>query len=382
MIPLNKIKIDSLHLVIDADKVKLNYHSTFLREITSINPEGEIVYTTKPTRYKDPDSLAAIEYKYRSFNLNEGPKFELFISSKALGASYFQGLNKDTIKAVFNKVESEGIIEISKEDFLAAQVRDVDFCYDEYLQNTKVKDVVLYCSKLVRPTTRADLGKNVFTKDNNQGIEFGKRNKVGKAYRQRQYLKFYGKALELVCNSTDFYDEYIKPQIETIDVEGNKQTNKFFNLEKLIRIETTIKNKEHFASYGLRIETLREALLLLDDQTLCAGLFNRPINVHMVARRFVKPQLGIQIKPTDKALLIALAALAKDLSLSKVEAIPFLADELYGGLGSSSNVARMRRKLEHLYDHFDRPFALNSSEAQKTIFDDLSFLPHSPTSDA
>jgi hypothetical protein len=62
----------------------------------------------------------------------------------------------------------------------------------------------------------------------------GSRNSVGEAYNCKQYLKFYAKALELNTFNI-FYDTY-----------GVQSMYKYLIDNKLLRVETTIKNKAHW----------------------------------------------------------------------------------------------------------------------------------------
>lgn len=359
--------------MLDAELVTFNHHSEFLRELHQVNDDGEVIYSSLKSSYRDKNRLTALEYKYRGASIS-GPTLEIFISSKALGARYFEGINKDTISIIYDAIIKEGVVSMTKDAFLASRVRDIDFCRDEYLEKTTVASVVSYCRKLVRPTTQANLGCNVFTKKENKGIEFGKREKVGSAYKTKQFLKFYAKALELLSRSQDFYKEFIEPNLITIDTEGEKSLNKFFDPERLIRIETTIKNRAHFSTYGLRVETLKDALLLLEPEHRLevAEFFNRPINTHMVSRRFVSPEAKSKLRPTDRALLLLLNSRAAELKRTAPETIPFLADELFGGYGSAPEVSRMKAKLFKLYDAFERPQSVDPDVSQKSIYDELA----------
>jgi hypothetical protein len=62
----------------------------------------------------------------------------------------------------------------------------------------------------------------------------------------KQYLKFYAKALELKHHSTLFYDTYI-----------GSIYDKYLIDNKLLRVETTIKNKSTLETYNLEISTLK-----------------------------------------------------------------------------------------------------------------------------
>jgi hypothetical protein len=107
---------------------------------------------------------------------------------------------------------------------------------------------------------------NAFT-EKNTGIEWSSRNSVGEAYTSKQYLKFYAKALELKHHSTLFYDTYIRGSIY----------DKYLIDNKLLRVETTIKNKAHWKTYNLEISTLKDLDI---DLSKNRTLITRPINYY------------------------------------------------------------------------------------------------------
>jgi len=90
--------------------------------------------------------------------------------------------------------------------------------------------------------------------------------------------------LELTNNSKVFYEAHLKDELnETlVDINGNviSERNKYFNLERLVRVETTIRNRMHFKSYGYNVRILND-LLSLDLDISFLQIFKRPIGVYM-----------------------------------------------------------------------------------------------------
>ena len=371
MIPIGKPKIDSFRLILPLSKIELNpNHKELNRVLTTINSDGEIISEKEKLDFRnieDPSSIKYILAKHDIY-LKESA-LKLGISSKSLGEAYFQGINKDTIERVYQKLKAENVVRVTREELLSARVVDVDFCIDYYLEKGDITTLLKRIKALTRPTTKANLGSNLFNQVTNRGIEFGKRDKVGKAYRTKQFLKYYAKALELKHNSTTFFNKYIEPQLQQsrIDLDGSVSIgNPYFNEERLIRIETTIKNSAHFQTYEQNVSTLKDLLRIKPEDMF--PYFNRAIRMHMESRRFINPNVK-QMKPTDRALMIALKLRAASLRIKPFEAISFLADDMHNGEGTKQELYRTRRKLAELYDSFERPDSTYLEENQKTIFE-------------
>jgi hypothetical protein len=85
--------------------------------------------------------------------------------------------------------------------------------------------------------------------------------------------------LELKHHSTLFYDTYIRGSIY----------DKYLIDNKLLRVETTIKNKAHWKTYNLEISTLKDLLDI--DLSKNRTLITRPINYYMTGIKFLKQEL-------------------------------------------------------------------------------------------
>lgn len=371
MIPIGKPKIDSFRLIIPLSKVDLNpNHRELNRVLTTINSDGEIIAEKENLSFRNQDDPASVKYILTKYDVYlKESAIKLGISAKSLGQSYFQGISKDTIEIIYQKLKSEDVVRVTRSELLEARIVDVDFCIDYFLEKGDIKTLINRIRKLTRPTTKANLGSNVFSEQTNKGIEFGKRDKVGKGYKTRQFLKYYAKALELKYNSTEFYEKYLMPQLNQMRILEDGSTvvgNRYFDEDRLIRIETTIKNSAHFKTYGQNIGTLKDVLSIKPQDM--SPYFNRAIRMHMESRRFIDPDKK-QMKPTDRALMIALKLRAQNLRMKPFDVVPWLAEELLGNEPSKQEMYRMKKKLYDLYDQFERGESLSLDENQKTIFE-------------
>ena len=345
MIPLGKPKIDSLRIHLPLNEVTVNkQHQTFLRSITSINEDAEVINQHTQTTYFNPEALISCSYAVRSIFGVE----TLFIgfSSKLLKELYFNGIDKNTMQRCLNFINNEGLINITKETILNATPVDVDFCIDYFLdsEGSNIKEVINVCSELTRPSKSVNM--YAYRKDTNLGIQWGNRDKVGKAYKTRQFLKYYAKAVELKYNSTEFYEAYLKNGLNQIIIDADGSTitegNKYFEDNKLLRVETTIKNGQHFETYKYKVKTLRDLLNLKMDKDFL-NIFTRPMACYMEGYREVKH--AQDMTPQQQWKYLALLHKAKYLRLNIEDVIPAMVTQFYPEAKDKQSRSRLRIEL-------------------------------------
>ena len=345
MIPLNKPKIDSLRIRIPLKKVSVNKnHQEFLRTITTVNNDGQILDEHIKTTYFNKNEIISASYAVKNhFGIEEF--VYIGFSSKLLKTQYFNGINKDNINLCLDFINSEGLLKITKEQILSAECVDVDFCIDYSIdsEDGTVKDVVTVCNDLTRPLKQ--INAIPFTRNDNTGIQWGHRDKVGKSYKKKQFLKYYAKAIELKNHSVDFYETYLKDILnETIvDINGDviAKGNSFFNDDKLMRVETTIKNKAHFKSYGYNVATL-EQLLNLDLDTKFLEVFSRPMLYYMTGYREVIHNKKMTLSQRFKYEYCREVALRNRISIES--AVPMIALKFQDGI--TPKIKRARNDLK------------------------------------
>ena len=350
MIPLGKPKIDSLRIHLPLSEVIVNKeHSSFMRSITTSNDDGEILDEHVEADYFNKKAIISCKYAVRRpFGIDT---LYIGFSSKSLKQNYFRGIDKQTIKKCFNFINNEGLITISEEAFLNATAVDIDFCIDYHLDasDSNIKNVINVCSELTIPNKHI----NVSTKReaDNMGIWWGKRDKVGRAYKKKQFLKYYAKAIELKYNSTVFYEAYLKDELNSdlIDIDGIRiPQNQFFNDDKLLRVETTIKNNRHFDSYGYKVKSLRDLLNLeLDKKFL--QVFIRPVSQYMTGYREIKQVEGMT--NAQKWKYHAMMFHAKHFNCEVQEAIPYYVKAFYPDTKKHNSRSNLRTELYNIINH-------------------------------
>jgi len=363
---LNIPKIDSLRLIIPFEDVTVNpNHSEFLRTLTTINDDSEIINSTQNNTYRLHSNPCSCHY-LKAFIIDNGISKEVLklgFSSKTLKAKYFDGINAGNIDDIYNFIISENVITISKETLLNARVVDTDICFDLLLSDSNVEDVISHSKTLSIP--HKETNSNAFLQKTNIGIEWGDRNKVGKSYLKKQYLKYYAKSLELKYNSIIFYEKYI---------EKNKAIIDFIQDDKLLRVETTIKNRPHWLTYNIQVTTLKDLLAINLDNHL--DIFKRPINHYMQGIKYLEKRTALT--PSDKKDLMLIEMHIKYNDLKEIEAIKYLANEIEPT--SKQNRYRYTKKLLSLVDNNRETSIIFNNKKQLNIIDELEKLELIPVS--
>jgi hypothetical protein len=250
MIEFNKPKIDSTSLLIPMEKVEI-IDSTFLQQYIKVYKEtGESIeldendigfYTNNV--YKDDNGIKT-KYAKRTlrFDFKEGGSstdcLHLVITSKMLESSYFDAINKENIKLIYDYLIAQKVVYVSFEDFMLANVTDIDICKDlpsttgQYkIQNTILKRKVA-SSKLryLKPFA-------------NGNIQFNERHSATPA---SPFLKFYFKS-EQITKDQVFLNTYLLEYLEDIN-------------KGIQRVEGTVKNAKHKNKLNMQARTLKELL--------------------------------------------------------------------------------------------------------------------------
>lgn len=344
MLNLSIPKIDSLRIIIPLEYVKVNpdqldFFNSILYTKTSKSTGEVIEWEDQPTTYFNKDAVVSCSYAYAKNAFYDKTRqcdvIKIGFSSKLCKDLYFQGINKNTLKRCLNFINAEGLVTISEKHFLNAKVVDVDVCIDYFLKDTTCKNVVSTANNLTVPRKGLILPAPHLTKTN-IGIQWSARTAVKTAYSKKQFLKYYSKVEELKYKSLAFYEEYILPQLEF-------SKNPFFKENRLLRCETTLKNKDHWSIYGLNVETLFDLMQI--DLTKNLSIFNRPINYYMSGLKRI--QFKQELNPTDKMFIVAIESQSKLLSVPAVDAINLIVNSLE--IKNKSQKSKFAKKLFELY---------------------------------
>lgn len=287
----SKIALDSFKIAIP------------INEVTIIDPNlgeyhAEINVETwdydESTRFKKDSIL----YKYNGISVRASKVLRwcfireknieylvILVNAKILQERYFEGITKENIKLVYDRLINVQFAKFTYDSFVEGIGSDYDFKEDLYCNS--FIPVIDQIGKKAKKYSSLNKGVQSYRKKDNQGIQFGNRGSASVGY---PFLKFYHKFIELNNKSSIFYNEYIEPQ--KLDIEN------------LVRVEFTIKNKEHFVKYKIQNTSL-ESILNLDQSTL-QDIKKDILRIHLDERvNVIIPKLKLNIM--DSFLLNAIS---------------------------------------------------------------------------
>lgn len=202
----------------------------------------------------------------------------ILVNAKILQERYFEGITKENIKLVYDRLINVQFAKFTYDSFMQSICTDIDFKKDLYCNS--FISVIDQLEKKSKKYSSLNKGVKSFRKPKNQGIHFGNRETATAAY---PFLKFYQKHIELINKCTVFYSEYIEPL--KLDIEN------------LVRVEFTIKNKEHFVKYKIQNTSL-ESILNIEQSTL-ESIMNDILRIHLDQRvKVIIPKLKLNIMDT------------------------------------------------------------------------------------
>ena len=203
----------------------------------------------------------------------------ILVNSKELKERYFEGLNSDTIKTIYDSLIAHEIVDFSFNDFLTySECTDVDIKKDTSISIDIYQSSINQCRTISKPSKNKGNGYRYFNSKDNKGIEWSDRRTTG--YKSNPFLKIYHKQIELDNNSMTFSKAYLK---------GVDYTD-------TVRIETTIKNAAHFRHLGVKSNNLKEVLSL--TQVKLDSIITKALKCHLEPRTINKPTEN-KLKPFE-----------------------------------------------------------------------------------
>lgn len=357
---MDNIKIDSFKLrILKSDLSDTDLPSNFNRDITSIytdtaelvNP-NEVQIKTKSNTLKltNDNGITSITIgleKYRVSKLHSrvsklhSSEFvTLKITSKLLKQSYYDGINKDTLKIILEYLRSVKInIDMTK--LLSSEITDIDFCRDILIPEIDYKELIDTIKTVAKPSKLQSKGYNQFRDADNKGIEFSNRKKATPA---NPFFKIYNKYLDAYSDEhSEFFSYY---GLETAP--------------DLHRIEFTLKDKKHFAKYNLS-NTLENFISL--TQLELENILQSITDYHIIKTKGVDVilrekqnvnELGIELSikyglllnlPYDNIKKTYLAGIENRITKYRYSK---LMDRIFYELNSTSNEIKKRDRINNL----------------------------------
>ena len=344
----NSIRIDSLKIRIPLSLVSVkdislyNLYSKVCIDNGEIDEEADAKRKLKEYQF---NTTAKVKVGIAKLKTSQGIHEEclvILLNSKFLRERYFQGIHFDLIQDVYNDLMSLNIFDVDFDTFVRSECTDIDFKFDEFMTQDTWNSLLDEFKKLTMPSAELDKGFVRFRPNKrqplNNGLQYNKRETATKS---RPFLKLYWKGGELLTpaeakGSRDFYEEHLQLKISEAQVK------------QIVRIETTIKNKEHAKSLGIESTTLL-SLLSLTEATK-ENIFNKIISKHLHRSRKtidIEPAKNrSNFTPTEQVEYNAIVSL---MSYAKMTAQDVI-EALLQGIECPVSRSRKKSALSQIYE--------------------------------
>jgi hypothetical protein len=252
---LEKIKIDSFKLRVPRINVEL-VDSKFTKKFQKLYETGEIDehIGLDNNKVKTENGITSRIGIVHSMDTDGGSEYVMFqINAKQLKKKYFEGINRNNIKIIYEYLMSFKIVYLDYSVFLDGLISDIDICFDYKITRKGMQETNQKIYESILPHCAKYVGKP-FGRKNNTGLQFNDR---AKATPSKPYCKIYHKTTELESKSEEFAKAYLK----NIDYQN------------IGRFEYTIKNSKHKRYLNLKYQTLDD-FLKIQHRTLERFFFN------------------------------------------------------------------------------------------------------------
>ena len=336
---LNAVEIDSFKIRIPYEYVKV-INSEIIDRIGTFNADtGETIDEPEPRNFYRTyiqDERERVLYKYKwaikktKVELGQVRKFlHLQVNAKKLHSNYLEGITKNNIRTIYERLMSQKICSFPYKEFLKGSVTDVDFKKD--VINEKFREAKLLLYEMTKEFKQAGKGVSQQDRKNNLGIWWGERESATYSY---PFLKLYHKQVELCNNvkSKAFSETYLRG----------------VDLTDRIRIEFTIKDKGHFNKLGVDDNSLITILQL--DQEQKNKMLEKVIKYHLLPRPLKQVNTNPNRLTGTKLVLYQSMVMMQELS-------PFMTrDRIIEGMvkpmKDKSQKSKMRTKLRNIFDTY------------------------------
>lgn len=237
--------------VIDKSLLKPKYLIDLDEFIQSGVYEQEFKNKAKQFIINGISTRIAVEEQKIDFKGNIERYLTIGVNSKQLEGSYLAGIGKDNIIVIYDYLIAFNCIKISFKDFIGcSQVTDMDIKIDFHQSMDEFNSLTKYLKENTKQSNKAGKGFKDFPSKSNRGVQWSERSVSGNKAQSNPFIKIYHKEIELDNNSFQFASKYLNPD----------------EYKNLIRLETTIKNKNHFKYLGIKDNNFSTILNLSQEQ--------------------------------------------------------------------------------------------------------------------
>ncbi len=338
----NSIRIDSLRIRLPlnlADNIDISIFDTY-SEIN--NNTAEIDTEVRKSKHKEffISETRKVKLSIKNVRVSDSLTQEcliILLNSKFIGSRYFDGIFIENIHDIYLDLMSLNAFHVDFETFLQLECTDIDIKFDEEMNQNEWNLLLNSFKRNTKASPHANKGYIPFpatTKEPLQnGLQYSDRKK---ATISRPFMKLYWKGGELLSNSLDFYNENL---IHLFNEE---------NITDVVRIEATIKNKNHASSLGIK-STKLISLLKLSESEL-ENAFRQIIGKYIDNKSKLKTletnSSTAKITANTQIILNSLSVLLYDLNLTIECAVSRLTD----GLKTRQTKSKKKIELMSIYE--------------------------------
>lgn len=353
---LGKNSIDSFAYHIPIERVDIINDNllSHLVKTTTNTKTGEIIDETPIQE----NSLKVVSKGYQTHyvvvNLFGKKHLKILINSYLLEQDYLEGITFKNIELIYNKIQSHKVVNFhSLEEFLQVGfVSDIDLKRDTEVQSHNDMNILVNeLLKVSKSSNKKGEGANAFTKKDNKGIEFNERKH---SRYNKPFIKIYHKGIQARNSKAfDFFSNHL--DINEID--------------NRVRIECTIKNKQHLLKYGIANNSLYGLLKSEDKfQEIINDCLNKNID-NPTNIKVRKPKTDM--KPSEHVYFALITSHLDNNSLTFERVLDMSLSNITDKVAKS----RMKKQLILLYDQHIKGLKIET-KAQKleAFFKAIDFM--------
>lgn len=206
----NIYAIDSCKIRIKREQITI-LNSDILDEKSKIiisNSSGEIISEDKIKSFSTEIKFNAYKIRialvsYFNFQTKIQEEFlEIYLHSKILESDYFQGIKKENIKGVYDKLMAEKVFEVSYEVFISSCVNDIDIKFDYKATKEGFGETNKELFNRSLESKKLEVGGKLW---DNGNLTFNRRESSSITH---PFVKLYNKELECGSKNAEFFDIY------------------------------------------------------------------------------------------------------------------------------------------------------------------------------
>jgi hypothetical protein len=330
-----RYSVDSLKVRIPLSRANITDESIRQMVHRVVDETGEVLESKENTQAsrdaKGIKTTFSIEQRATEFDTIR--YLVILVNAKQLGKHYFEGIRTFNVRELYDYLMSLGVVQFSLREFLKSECTDIDFKKDFYATDDEMKEAFDLMQANSQPSADYDKGNKLFWRRDNKGLQFNKRTTT--KIKTAPFFKIYSKTLDLLGKSNIFALAHFG------DIPRN-----------MWRMEFTIKNKKHLASFG-HGNTLSDILNLSEDQIEHMGETSLKA---VLNKRVRESSINSDTIPPRDLILVNALILLIDSGIGWT----IIKKNLLGSL-TSGNRAKKNHHLNTLFDSYIRPIEHYSS---------------------